>query len=590
MASASPHLSWRQLSRFLGGSRRLFIAGATLATFDALGHACIPLFFRQVLNGIETDAQAFLAHDFWPTMWVGVGIIFVFLPSAYFFHVLLNLAIMRFCRNLQVELYRHIQGLSVDFFQRYQIGEINARLNGDLESVAQAAGPLSAIVWAPWLLVASLVFMFLIDVPLTLICILMLGGVSYATVVAMPRLRRWNRRVRDASGEASATITEYVGLFGLVKAFSREDYAEDRVRTKSDDLLKRREEVTWYQHVFTDVMQTFTKFGAPFVILSFGTYWIVDGDLKSGDLVAFWGYWMQLAGVVQALVMSFSAVMGAMAATDRLLAFFAESPRVKDPHQPQDLRTPLRGAVEFRDLHFRYPVADDDEGPVLHGVNLKIAPGENVALVGPSGAGKSTLLQLLLRFYDPDAGAIYVDGVDIRELNQATLRNEMGLVMQESLFFAGTIADNLRLAKPGATVPEMWDALEAANAADFVREFPRQLEAALGERGAKLSGGQKQRLAIARTFLKNPPLLLLDEPTSALDAASEQRIKDAMKRLLKGRTSIIVAHRLATIMDADRIVVLEQGRIAAIGKHADLQQTSPLYAELCRHQGLAVQA
>lgn len=570
----------------MAGSRHIFVAGALLGLVDALGHSSIPLFFRRVLNGVETDASAFVAHDLWPTVWAGVAIICVFLPSAYFFHVLFNLAAMRFCRNLQVELYRHIQGLSVDFFHRYQVGEINARLNGDLDSVSQAIGPFAAIIWCPPLLISSLIFMFAIDWRLALVCLLMLLVVAYASVLAMPRLRRWNRSVRDASGEASATITEYVGLVGLVKAFSREDHAEDRVRQKSDSLLKRREKVTWYQHVFTDGMQTFTKFGAPFVILFFGTYLIVQGTLKSGDLVAFWGYWMQLAGVVQGLVMSFAVLMSATAAVDRLLAFFAESPLVKDPDAPQAFPSPVRGAVEFRGIHFRYPVAEEEEGPVLHDVNLQIAPGENVALVGPSGAGKSTLIQLLMRFYDPDSGAVLIDGLDIRHALQSDLRARLGLVMQESLFFAGTIADNLRLARPDASPEQMWKALEAANAADFVRDLPRGLESVLGERGAKLSGGQKQRLAIARTFLKDPPLLLLDEPTSALDAASEHRIKDAMQRLLKGRTSITVAHRLATIMDADRIVVMDKGRIVAIGTHRKLQQSNALYAELCRHQGL----
>jgi ATP-binding cassette subfamily B protein len=217
-----------------------------------------------------------------------------------------------------------------------------------------------------------------------------------------------------------------------------------------------------------------------------------------------------------------------------------------------------------------------------------VRAGENLAIVGPSGAGKSTLLTLLLRFHDPDSGRVLLDGVDVREFGQRELRSHFGIVMQESLFFAGTVADNLRLARPDCSERQMWDALEAANAAEFVRELPNGIETTLGERGAKLSGGQKQRLAIARVFLKDPEVVLFDEPTSALDAQSELHIKDAMKRLLKGRTSITVAHRLATILDADRIIVLQRGQIIAEGTHDTLRSGDGLYADLCRKQGLII--
>ena len=581
--------SWRDINRFLKGSRLLFVFGFVLGMVDAAAQCAVPVFFRFVINSIESDAALFVREQLGWTIGAGVVLLVLFLPAAYFFHVFFFVSVMRFCRNLQVELYRHVQRLSVDFFQRFQVGEINARLNGDIETICGSAGMLSFIlVWGPGMIIYSFTMMFLINVELAVIALVMLVLVSTITAWAMPSLKRWNREVRDASGQVSATITEYVGLYGLLKAFSREDHAERRVSRMSDDLLHSRERLTWLQNLFTDFMQTLTRFVAPLAILFVGALWISEGNLRTGDLVAFWGYWLQLGGLATGLVMAFSALMATIASLDRVIAFFRESPMVVDLDQPLDLGE-VRGHLEFRDVAFKYPVfgSGEEEGPVLRSIRLTIRAGEKVAIVGPSGAGKTSLLMLAMRFYDPDEGAILLDGIDIRDVKQGDLRSRLGMVMQESLFFAGSIKDNLLLARPDASEKDCWAALEAANAAGFVREFTGGLATELGERGARLSGGQKQRLAIARAFLKDPAILLLDEPTSALDAKSEQHVKEALNRLLKGRTSIIVAHRLSTVVDSDRIVVMEKGQILAVGTHESLQKECPLYAGLCRAQGLA---
>jgi ABC-type multidrug transport system fused ATPase/permease subunit len=560
--------------------------GLMLGLFDAAAQATVPLFFREVINAIQTDAAYFLEHDLMRVVWAAVVLLVLFLPAAYFFHVWFFVSIMRFCRNLQVELYRHIQRLSVDFFQRFQVGEINSRLNSDMEAVSASAGMLSFIlVWAPAMLVYSFAMMFWINWPLALIAAVMLVLVSGLTAWAMPSLKRWNRQVRDTSGEASATITEYVSLFGLIKSFSREDHAEERVKDISDRLLHSRVRLTWYQNLFTDFMQTLTRFIAPLVLLFVGAWWIGKGQLKIGDLTAFWGYWLQLGGLATGLVMSFSGLMATLAALDRILAFFRESPKVKDPEHPVTLAS-VRGQIDFEHVCFSYPAKSGEEAPVLRDIHLSVQPGEHVAIVGPSGAGKSSLMTLAMRFFDPEEGSIRLDGVDIRDLRQHDLRTHLGMVMQESLFFAGSIADNLRLAKPEATEEELWECLRAANAESFVCEMPQGIHTLLGERGSRLSGGQKQRLAIARAFLKNPAVLLLDEPTSALDSKSEAHVKEAIARLLKGRTSIMIAHRLSTVIDADRIIVMDAGRVIATGSHLQLRAEVPLYAELCASQGL----
>lgn len=586
IAKKRPGFGWRDMKPFLAGGRRYLYIGMALGTVDAAAQACVPLFFRHVLNRVQTDPEAFMHGGFRDVLLLGAALMVIFLPGAYFFHVLSTIGVMRFCRNIQVQLYRHILRMSVDFFQRFHVGEINARLNTDVEAIANGAGFVMTVVWGPSLLIYSLAMMFWINVPLTLLCTAMLVGITVFTIFAMPKLKQWNREVRDASGEVSSVITEYVGIFGLLKAYSREDYAEARVRGKSDELLVQREKVTRWQNAFTDGMQTITRFVAPLVILFVGAVWIYHGKILAGDLAAFWGYWLQLSGVVQGLVFTFSGMMATIAATDRICDFFKEQPLVKDPENPR-VAEGIRGEIEFRDVHFRYPTSDAEEGPVITGMNLIIRPGERIALVGPSGAGKSTILSLILRFHDADKGQVLLDGHNLSEYSQKDLHSQMGIVLQESLFFSGTIADNLLLGKPDATRDEMWAALEAANAASFVRELPRDLSTVLGERGAKLSGGQKQRLAIARLFLKGPRIVMFDEPTSALDSESEAHVKSAVDRLFKGRTSITVAHRLSTVRNADRIIVIDRGAIVAEGTHDALRRNCRLYDDLCTKQGVA---
>lgn len=577
-----------KLGPFLKGVKPMLLVGMCLGLIDAAAQASVPLFFRYVLNSVQLDASGFVENRLWLTFGIGVGLALIFLPIAYYFHVLTTIAVVRMCRNMQISLYGHVQRMSMDFFQRYRIGEINTRLNADMEAIGGSAGLISMITWAPTLILYSIGMMFWINWKLALLCSCLLLAITVASILVMPMMKRWNRRVRDASGEVSSVVTEYVGINGLIKSYAREDFAEEIVRSRTDALLQRREEVTRWQNAFTDIMQTFAKFGGPILIFLYGSFLIMDGEILGGDLAAFWGYWLLLAGVMQGIVFAFAGLMGIVAAFDRVSEFFRERPGVEDPEDPVAIRS-IEGRIEFKNVGFEYPANEDEakSAPALDQLNLSIRPGERIALVGSSGAGKSTLLSVLLRFYDPQAGAILLDGIDIRQLNQRSLRESIGVVMQESLFFAGTIRSNLQLARPGCSDEEMWCALEAANAASFVREQPNQLECVLGERGAKLSGGQKQRLSIARVFLKDPRIVLFDEPTSALDSQSEKVIKEAMARLLADRTSITVAHRLATVVDSDRLIVFDKGRIVAEGSHGELRQSSSLYDDLCRKQGIA---
>ncbi|MDX2108703.1 MAG: ABC transporter ATP-binding protein [Verrucomicrobiota bacterium] len=574
---------YRRLYSYLGDYKCWFFLGVFLGVLDAGSQALVPMFFRHIMNSLDADADAFLRNELVFSLLAGIGIVVIFFPAAYYFHVLTSVASARFCRNLQIALHEHVQRLSADFFHRNKVGEVATRLNGDLDIVSGAAGTLSFLAWSVVMMAQGTAMMLWINWQLGLVFVGMMIVVALFTHTYMKHIREMNRKVRDAAGEVSALITEYIALNPLIKSFSREDYAQNKVVRQSDRVRMRREQLWWRQFLYTDLMQVLVRFVAPFTLLFLGAWLMTQGKIKMGDLVAFWGYWLIMGGSLTAILGITTQIFSILASVDRIFEFFNETPRIADRPNAVAL-TNVKGEITFNDVSFVYP--NERGGPVLDHVNLTLKPGERIALVGPSGAGKSTLLQLVLRFYDPVGGAVLLDGVDLRDIQQTSLRQHLGVVMQESVFFAGTVLENMRLANPKATREQVIDALRAANALDFVEEMQGGLHASLGERGMRLSGGQKQRLSIARVFLKNPPVLLFDEATSALDSKSERVVKEAMDRLLHGRTAMIVAHRIATVLDADRIIVMERGRVSAMGTHNELMATCPLYHELCTTQGL----
>ncbi|HVG80968.1 MAG TPA: ATP-binding cassette domain-containing protein, partial [Methylomirabilota bacterium] len=323
-------------------------------------------------------------------------------------------------------------------------------------------------------------------------------------------------------------------------------------------------------------------FGAVSIVLWLGGHDVVSGRISPGELSAFVFYAIVVAGSVGALSEVAADAQRAAGAMERLSELKETRPRIAAPEHPVPLPVPPRGAVELADLSFRYPSRPDR--PALHGVSFRIAPGERVALVGPSGAGKTTVLQLLLRFYDPDAGRILFDGVDLRRVEPQQLRLRIGLVAQEPIIFAADVSENIRYGRPEAHDAEVRAAAEAAHATEFIDKLPQGFATQLGERGVRLSGGQRQRIAIARAILRDPALLLLDEATSALDAESERLVQAALDRLMAGRTTLVIAHRLATVLKADRILVMDQGRIVESGRHEELVRAGGLYARLAALQ------
>ncbi|MFW5751412.1 MAG: ABC transporter ATP-binding protein [Planctomycetota bacterium] len=577
-----------RLLAHLGDARWLYVIALVFMLLDAACQTAVPLFFRHILNGLQEDPAGFMHRSFTPALIAAGALALVFVPCAYFGHVLATVSSARLVHNLRTRLYVHVQRLSADFHQQRQVGETAARINGDLEQASVALGVGIGMVWAGFTVIYALAMMLWIDPPLSALFLALFAAGAWATARFMPVVRRMSRQVQDRAGQTGAVVTELLSVQPLLKSFTREEDANARVRAQAGALCRAREHLAWRRFLYNDAMQLFLKFLAPFALLFVGGWMVAEQRMRIGDLVAFWGYWMLLTHAMTMIFNSIANVFIGMAAADRVFEYLDTVPSIADAPDAHPL-PPVRGAIAFEDVWFTYPqiAADASDGPVLRGLDLQVAPGTTVALVGPSGAGKSTILQLLLRFYDPDTGCISIDGHDLRCLQQTSLRAHIGVVFQENHFLAGTVADNLRIARPDADDAAIRQALVDANAWNFVAAMSEGVDTLLGERGTRLSGGQKQRLAIARVFLKDPAIMLLDEATSALDASSEALVIEAMRRLLHGRTAIVVAHRIATIRDADRIVIIDGGRAVAAGKHHELREHNALYAAFCERQRVA---
>jgi ATP-binding cassette subfamily B protein len=494
----------------------------------------------------------------------------------------------RVVTDLRRAVFDHILGLEPAFFERTRTGEVISRLTNDTTLLQQVIGfQLSMFVRNLLMMTGAAVMLFvttwklalfvLLGVPATLIPILLLGR----------RVRRLSRANQDRVADVSAYIDEAVHEIRTVQAYVHE--AEDRAA------FARHAEAAYQagvarigQKAFLIASVMLIAFSAIGIILWIGGHDVLAGRLSTGELAAFVFY----ATVVASGAGTVSEVWGELqrgaGAAERLAELLATPPQIVAPAKP--VAPPARAAreialsVEFDRVGFAYPARP--QARALDGFALRVAPGERVALVGPSGAGKSTVLALLLRFYDPQAGAVRIDGVDVREMEPAALRRLVAVVPQDPVIFAASVLDNVRYGRPQAGREEVLAACERAFATEFIERLPQGLDTPLGERGVTLSGGQRQRLSIARALLAHRPLLLLDEATSALDAAAERLVQQALEALEKGRTTLAIAHRLATVQHADRIVVMERGAIVAQGTHAELMREGGLYASLARLQFL----
>ena len=572
----------RELWPFIKPHRALAFGWLLFLALSSGASLVLPMAFRHIIDqGFGNSSLAVINETFLAMF--GVALVLAFATAARYFCI--TLLSERALASLRDALYAHVIRLDVSFFEKARVGELTSRLSADTEVVQALVGSgVSVALRSAVMLVGAAVAMVWTAPSLAGLTALVIPAVMLPILVFGRRVQKLSRASQDRLADAAAIANETLNASTAVKAYAREDIESTRYGSAIMRALATARRRIGMRSLLTMAVIVLV-FGAITLVLWAGARHVLAGTLDAGVLGQFVLYAVFAAGSVAGLSEVWGDVLRAAGAMERIGELLAERAEIVDPAQPTALPRPMHGALRFDDVTFHYPTRPDTAA--LHDFTLDIRPGETVALVGPSGAGKSTVFAMLLRFYDPQSGSISLDGIDLRALTLADLRGAIALVPQETVIFSGSAADNIRFGRAGASDEEVRDAARAAEAHDFISALSDGYDAEMGERGVRLSGGQRQRIAIARAILRDAPLLLLDEATSSLDAQSEAAIQQALERLEKGRTTLVIAHRLATVQRADRIVVMDGGRIVAQGTHESLLAEGGLYAELARLQFVA---
>ena len=484
--------------------------------------------------------------------------------------------------DVRVAVQRNLLRLAPRWFEENRPSEVASRLTSDTAQIENAVGTTVSVALRNIIMgIGGIASLFALAPKLAGLLVLGLPVIVLPMVLLGRRVRSYSRSSQDRIADIGAMATETLGAMKVVQAFGQETREQDRFASAVDRSFATARRRIRIRALMTALVIALL-FGSITMLLWFTVSDVAAGRLSGGSLGAFVITALIVAGAFGALSEVYGDLLRAAGAAERLSELLAETPEIAAPANPVPLPEPARGALAFEEVTFRYPTRP--EVSALNQLTLSVAPGETVAVVGPSGAGKSTLFQLAERFYDPEGGRVTIDGVDLRQADPAAVRARIALVPQDAVIFAASARDNLRYGRWGASDEELWAAAAAANAAEFLRALPDGLDTFMGEGGARLSGGQRQRLTIARALLRDAPILLLDEATSALDAESERLVQAALERLMANRTTLVIAHRLATVRAADRIVVMDAGRILEQGTHAQLIARSGLYARLASLQ------
>ena len=569
----------RALWPFVRQHAGLFAAWLCALALASAATLSFPVAFKQMIDGGFHSGgnidRVFLA------VFIVVLVLAIASAARFYFVSLLG---ERVVADLRRQLYGHLVGLDAEFHDRTRSGELVSRLSADSELLRSVVGSsMSVALRSSITVIGSIVMLFVTSPKLAAYALVGIPLAVLPIVLGARRLEKASRASQDRVADANTLASETLGAVRTVQAHAREPYELKRFGDAVSVAVETARKRIRAQSLVTATVITLV-FGAVVLVLWSGAHDVIGGRMTTGELGQFVFYALIGGGSVGALAEVWNELQRAAGGMGRIAELLNETPTIRAPAAPRRLPAPVKGEIRFDNVSFHYLSRPDL--PALDDFNLTVNPGETVALVGPSGAGKSTVFSMLLRFHDAQSGSVRIDGVDLRDLDPAHLREHIALVPQQPTIFAASAAENIRYGKLDATDAELQAAAEAAEADDFIRELPGGFESQLGERGARLSGGQQQRIAIARALLKDAPILLLDEATSALDAQSERAVQHALERLMAGRTTLVIAHRLATVLKANRIVVMDRGRIVAQGTHAELLAQDGLYAELARLQFL----